>query len=269
MTELDGLPPIVDTHGHLDDAAFDADRNAVLDAARAAGVRRFINIGYKPERWESSRALRDANPDVEIALGHHPQEANRFDRSIERALRRVIDELRPIAVGETGFDFARSTPSLSEQTSAFRAQLAIAEETALPVVIHQRDAADAMKAELDRWPNLAPIVLHSFDGDESLTAWAIERGCYIGVGGLACKSASGPLRKLLTTVPPERLLLETDAPYLAPPGIKDRRNTPAHLPRIAALLAPLWGMSLEALCRKTTSNADEVFDFDKSSRSQV
>ena len=269
MTEFGDLPLIVDTHAHLDEAAFDGDRNAVLDAARAIGVRQFINIAYKPERWETSRALREANPDVEIALGFHPQEAGRFDRSIERALRRAIDEMCPIAVGETGFDFARSTPSLSVQTSAFRAQLAIAEETGLPVVIHQRDAAEALMTELDRWPNLAPIVLHSFDGDESFTAWAIERGCFIGIGGLACKSASGPLRAALTTVPPERLLLETDAPYLAPLGAKDRRNTPANLPGIAALLAPLWGMSVEALCRKTTSNAYAIFGFDKSIQSQV
>lgn len=267
-TQLGDLPPIVDTHAHLDDTAFDADRGAVMDAARAAGVRQFVNIGYKPERWQSSAALRDENPDVEIVLGLHPQEASRFDAILEQALRRAVRELRPIAIGETGFDFARAVPALSDQLHAFRAQLELTAETGLPVVIHQRNAADALMDELDRWPDLAPIVLHSFEGNERFTRWAIERGCFIGIGGLACKPASGPLRDLLRSVPPERLLLETDAPYLPPPGTKDRRNTPANLPRIAALLAPLWDFSAAALCRRTSTNALGVFGFDEDDRSQ-
>ena len=262
MTPSAELAPIIDTHMHLDEAAFDTDRASVLAAARAAGVNRFINIGYKPERWESSRALRDANPDVDIVLGLHPQEADRFDRALDRALRSAIEHHRPIALGETGFDFSRSGPSRLKQERAFCAQLAIAEETGLPVIIHQRAAADALTAELDRWQDVAPIVLHSFDGDERLTDWAIERGCFVGIGGLACKSVSTDLRKQLQRVPVEQLLLETDAPYLTPPGVKDRRNTSANLPLIAETLAPLWDISAAELRRTTTITAQQVFRFD-------
>jgi TatD DNase family protein len=250
---------MIDTHTHLDEPAFDADRDAVIDAARDVGVRRFVNIGYKPERWESSRALSETHPDIDVVLGLHPQEAATFDRDIERRLRQAVAELRPVAVGETGFDLARTTPTLAEQERAFRAQLAMAEEYCLPVVIHQRNAADPLMVELDRWPDLASIVLHSFDGDQRLTDWAIERRCYIGIGGLACKRSSGSLRELLKEAPPDRLLLETDAPYLSPPGVKDRRNTPANIPLIAELLAPLWQLSAEELCRTTTRNAEAVF----------
>lgn len=252
-------PPIVDTHTHLDEPSFDEDRRDVLAAARTAGVRRFVNIAYKPERWESSRRLREDHDDVEIALGLHPQDASSFGPALERQLRRTIQELRPVAIGETGFDFARPTPAPPDQVRAFRAQLVIASETDLPVIIHQREAGDALIAELDRWPDLAPIVLHSFDGDRRLANWATERGCFIGIGGLACKRSSVALRELLADQPADRLLLETDAPYLAPPGAGSRRNTPANLPVIAEVLAPLWTLTGEELCRKTTANAETLF----------
>jgi TatD DNase family protein len=261
MISADNLSLIIDTHVHLDEPAFDADRNAVLDSARAVGVDRFVNIGYNPERWESSRALREAHPDVEMVLGIHPQEASRFDREMERNLQHAVATLRPIAIGETGLDFSRSSPTPVEQERAFRSQLDLAAELELPVVIHQRNAADAIMIELDRWPHLASIVLHSFDGDHRLRDWAIERHCYVGIGGLACKSSSGPLREVLRKVPRGRLLLETDAPYLAPPGVKNRRNSPANLPLIADLLAPLWHMGPEDLCRITTRNAQALFGF--------
>jgi TatD DNase family protein len=261
VTAAASLPPIIDTHAHLDEPAFDADLDYVLDSARAVGVRRFVNIGYKPERWESSRALRQAHPDVDIVLGLHPQEAATFNEAVEQNLRQSIAALRPLAVGEVGFDFSRSAPSQAEQERAFRAQLAIAEDFGLPVVIHQRNAGDALMTELERWPGLAPIVLHSFDGNRRLTDWAIERRSYIGIGGLACKRSSEPLRELLKEVAEDRLLLETDAPYLSPPGSKDRRNSPANLPLIADILAPLWQMSPEELCWTTTRNAETLFGF--------
>jgi TatD DNase family protein len=253
-------PPIVETHVHLDDAAFDSDRGEVVRAARAAGVRRFVNIGYSPQGWDSSRALRDQHPDIDIALGLHPQLADEFDSKLARSLRHAVRDLQPVAIGETGLDFARSGPSQTQQELAFRAQLGIAATEGLPTIIHQRDASDALIAVLDEWPDVAPIVLHSFDGTRRLAEWAIERGCYIGIGGLATKRASAPLRELLARMPTDRLLLETDAPYLAPPGTP-RRNTPANLPAIAQILAPLWRITAEELCRITSSNAVRVFAF--------
>jgi TatD DNase family protein len=253
-------PPVVDSHVHLDDAAFDADRDEVLRAARAAGVQRFVNIGYHPESWHRSRSLQERAPDIDFALGHHPQLADQFDPALAKSLRRAVRELRPVAIGETGLDFARGEPARTQQELAFRAQLEIAAEESLPTIIHQRDASDALIAMLDEWPGLAPIVLHSFDGTRRLADWAIERGCYIGIGGLATKRAAAPLRELLERMPLERLVLETDAPYLAPPGAP-RRNTPANLPAIAGILAPLWRLTPEELCRLTSSNAVKLFGF--------
>jgi TatD DNase family protein len=259
VTRAPGSPPIIDTHTHLDDPAFDLDREAVFEMSRAAGVRHFVNIGYAPDRWESSSALRKQHSDVALVLGLHPQLADQYDTSIARHLERSIEALKPVAIGETGLDFSRAGPSFAEQERAFRGQLEIAAAFRLPTVIHQRVASDALMVELDRWPGLAPIVLHSFDGTQRLADWAMERGCFVGIGGLATKRSSQPLRETLTRISSDRLLLETDSPYLAPPGSMSRRNDPTNLPTVAAVLAPLWNLSGEELCWLTSVNATNLF----------
>jgi TatD DNase family protein len=251
--------PIVDTHLHLDEPAFDADRDEVLRAARTVGVTRFINIGHVPERWESSRILRERHPDVDIVIGVHPQHADDYRSDVDLALRTAVREMDPVAIGETGFDFYRAGPSREAQERAFAAQIMVASDARLPVVIHQRSGEHELIAMLDRFPDLAPIVLHSFDGTDRLADWAIERGCFIGIGGLATKRSAEALRGTLQRFPPQRLLLETDSPYLAPPGTGDRRNAPSNLPRIAALLAPLWDLARDELCQVTSANANAVF----------
>ena len=255
-------PPIIDTHTHLDDEAFRDDQDAVIRDSRAVGVRGFINIGYSPETWESSRVLQFQHPDIDLALGLHPQHAARFTPELGRDLSRAIRDCGAIGIGEIGFDFSRSRPSFDEQERAFRGQLEIVSREGLPAIIHQRDAGLALIAELDRWPALAPIVLHSFDGTSELSAWALERGCYIGIGGLATRRNSDALRALLSGMPVDRLLLETDSPYLSPPGA-DKRNTPANLPTIATMLAPLWNLNGEELCRATFANAVDLFGITK------
>ena len=259
MTGAPALPPIIDTHTHLDDPAFDLDRDIVFEASRAAGVYHFVNIGYEPDRWESSRVLREHQPDVDFALGLHPQLADRYVSSLTRELKQAIQVLNSVAVGETGFDFSRTGPSFVEQERAFRGQLEIATAFGLPTIVHQRDASDALMTELDRWPELAPIVLHSFDGTERLADWARERGCFVGIGGLAVRRSSEPLRQLLRRITIDRLLLETDSPYLAPPGSASGRNDPRNLPGIATALAPLWNLSGEELCWQTSVNAAVLF----------
>ncbi len=260
MTQAPAFPPIIDTHTHLDDPAFNLDRDTVIEESRAVGVRHFVNIGYAPDRWESSRALREHHPDIDFALGLHPQLAGELKPRLVRELVRAIAVLTPVAVGEIGFDFSRATPSFEDQERAFRRQLEIAATLGLPTIVHQRDASDALMTELDHWPDLAPIVLHSFDGTQRLADWAKERGCFVGVGGLATRQSSVSLRGVLARIPVDRLLLETDSPYLAPPGSASQRNIPANLPRIAAVLAPLWNLSGDDLCWLTSMNAVGLFD---------
>jgi TatD DNase family protein len=262
---LPGGVPFIDTHAHLDDPVFDSDRDQVLASSRAVGVGHLINIGFSPERWTSSCRLRNSFAGVEIAIGLHPQLAADFNEELRKQLEFAVEDLRPIAIGETGFDYSRRGPAPEAQERAFLAQLELAASAKLPVIIHQRDAADALMTTLDRWHASSPIVLHSFDGDERLVAWAIERGCYVGIGGLATKPSSAPLRQFLSAVPRDRLLLETDAPYLPPPGA-ERRNSPANLPAIAEILAPLWELFGPELGRITADNASRLFGLDTCDR---
>ncbi len=253
-------PPIIDTHAHLDDVEFDADRPEVLARGRAAGVQSVLNIAYRPDIWETTVVLRDANPDVQLAAGIHPQDAANFNAAQSNALSERLLSLRPLAIGEAGFDFSRTGPSFQQQQAAFRWQIELAITADLPLIIHQRDAGDQLTNELDLWPQLKTVVLHSFDGDERLAAWALERGCLVGIGGLACRKSSRTLRQALQMIPAERLLLETDSPYLAPPGVGSRRNEPANLPKMAETLAPLWSLTRDQLCRLTTDNATRAFN---------
>ena len=228
-------------------------------AARAAGVARFINIGYSSQSWERSRQLREQHPDIDIAIGLHPQLADEFDATLARKLRDAIRQLQPVAVGEMGLDYSRPSPSHGAQIAAFRAQLEIAAAEGLPAVIHQRAAAEDLIETLTPWCGELPLVLHSFDATPRLAAWAAQQGCFVGIGGLATKPASAPLRALLQTIAVDRLLLETDAPYLPPPGAHSRRNDPTQLGRIASILAPLWNLKAEELCAVTTATAITVF----------
>lgn len=253
---------IVDSHTHLDDPAFDVDREEVLATALSAGVRHFVNVAYIPERWESSRALRDRHSEVKIALGVHPQHADDFDPALAEALKRAVRALQPAAIGETGFDFTHSGPTPRQQKYAFHSHLEIAATEGLPVIIHQRNAGEMLMDQLDRWLDPTPIVLHSFEGDRQVADWAVERGYYIGVGGLATRRSSARLREVLGTVPHDRLLLETDSPYLAPAGAGTGRNSPGHLADIAERLAPLWSLTREELCAITSRNAKAVFNLD-------
>ncbi|MFN8591276.1 MAG: TatD family hydrolase [Thermomicrobiales bacterium] len=250
---------IVETHMHLDEPTFDEDRDNVLDQARAVGVNWFINIAHTEDHWRTSSALRDQYDDIDFSIGLHPLHAGAYDPAFESRLWRAVSDLRPIALGEMGLDFFRDGPAPALQELAFRAQLDIAAESGLPVIIHQRNAAAEVVAILSTWESAVQIVLHSFDGTIEMADWAIERGCFVGVGGLAAKPASGELRSALSRIPPERLLLETDSPYLAPMGLSSRRNTPASLPVLAELLAPVWGMTGAELCSRTSANAERVF----------
>lgn len=249
----------VDTHAHLDEAAFDVDRLEVLRRAVAAGVTRIVNIGFRPSRWATTIELAKRYPGISVVLGLHPQQAGEFDDTTCDRLADSIQTSNALAVGEIGLDYARDYASPEQQRRAFAAQLNLAIGLGLPVVIHQRDAADDCRDLLRSIPPDHLVVLHCFDGAPSLARLGLDRGYYFGVGGLLTKPASEHLRSVAATLPIERLVLETDAPYLTPTGVKARRNEPANVPRIADRIASILRLTPEEIARVTTRNAERVF----------
>jgi TatD DNase family protein len=255
-----GTPIFVDTHAHLDDGRFERDLDAVMAAAAAVGVRHVINIGYRPLRWQTSIALAQRRPDVSFTLGLHPHHADEFDSQLLANLADLIATHRPVALGEIGLDYFRDFADRAAQRRAFAAQLDLAASARLPVVIHMRgDVEPDLRAALAGAPSHLTAVLHSFDGSPSFAEEAISRGWYFGVGGLVTRQSNTQLREIVSRLPLDRVLLETDAPYLTPAGVKDRRNSPVNIPIIARALASLREIESGDVAQATSANAAGLF----------
>lgn len=263
MTQDRLWPTFVDTHTHLDDDQFVGELEAVVERSLNAGVTRIINIGYEPARWPTTIELGRRFPSTSIALGLHPQNADQFRSSLIDELEVLTAQSGAVAIGEIGLDFFRDGPILEQQLTAFEAQLALARNLDLPVVIHQRAASEKLYHVLAAASNDTRCVLHSFEGDQQLVALGIERGFAFGVGGLMTRGNAQPLRALLSKIPLDLLMLETDSPYLVPAGLKSRRNEPANLPAIANTLATLLDLPVEHVANTTTGNAIQFFRLDQ------
>lgn len=249
----------IDTHTHLDHDDFAADLDEVIDASRRAGVRRWINVGYNEERWESSVALADRFDGMRYMLGLHPGNADDWNARVEKRLRQLAGELRPVAIGEIGLDLYWRQDNLERQNQAFIAQLDIAREAGLPAVIHMRDADGPLLKVIDSAVALPHLHFHSFDGAERLREWVLERGATIGVGGLITRKGSESLQEWVAGVPQDIVVLETDAPFLKPRGLRGTRNEPAFIPKIANVLAGLWQTDVATVAAVTTANAERIF----------
>lgn len=252
-------PALIDTHAHLDDPVFDHDREEVLSRTAAAGVRRVINVGYRPERWPSTIDLSRRQPLVRHMLGLHPQHADEWSPATRDHLMELLQTTAPVAIGEIGLDFFRDGPPPRQQHEAFTEQLALGTEFGLPVVIHHRAAEDDLISVLSRLGLPGQVLLHSFEGTNRLADLVNDRGFYVGVGGLATRAGSSALRQTLRAIPLDRVVLETDSPYLVPAGCKDRRNTPANIPLIVERLATIWGVDHATFASATTQNAERLF----------
>jgi TatD DNase family protein len=233
-------PRLIDSHCHLADERFAPDREQVLARARAAGVVAMVCVGAHPGEWDAVLALAAAEPDVHAALGVHPHHAAAAAGAWQ-ALRPLARAGRLVALGEIGLDYHYDFAPRDRQRDAFAAQLALAQELDLPIIIHEREAADDLLAILDR-EGCPPGVWHCFAGGPDLAAEALGRGLHLGFGGLVTfpKGTEG-IRAAARLCPRQRLLLETDAPYLAPVPHRGRRNEPAFLADTARFLAELRG----------------------------
>lgn len=253
---------LIDSHCHLDRldlTAFDGRLDAVLDSARARGVRHFLCIGISTENAATVRAFTERYADVDCSVGVHPLD---LVRGGEPTLDWLLEELEHpgvVAVGETGLDYYYQTETAVMQQDSFRLHLEAARQTGKPVVVHTRDAkADtlALLHEADL-PNAG--VMHCFTEDWDMAKACLDLGYYISFSGIVTFRNADMLREVARKVPADRLLVETDSPYLAPVPHRGKKNFPGHVADVAAFLAQWRGESYEQLAAQTTANFKRLF----------
>ena len=251
---------LIDTHCHLDDPAYDADRDAVLARAAAAGVASVVTIGTDLATSRRAVELTRAFPQVSAAVGIHPHDAGQWTAEAVAALEALAQEPKVVAIGEVGLDYARDLAPRDRQRAAFREALQLAHRRRLPVVIHCRDAWDDCFA-IVREVLQPPVrgVLHCFTGGPAELTTALDLGLTIAFAGNLTFKNADPLRAVARQVPIERTVLETDAPYLAPQSHRGQRNEPAYVAETAQVLAGLKSLGSEDVARITTVNAHALF----------
>lgn len=248
---------LFDSHVHLDDAAFDRDRDDVLARARAAGVDRMITVGTDLASSRAAVALADRHTGVFAAVAIHPHAAATVTPATYAELRALAAHRKVVAIGETGLDFGGRSAPVEAQRDAFRAHLTLARERRLPVLIHCRDAhRDALEMLADAG---TAIVMHAFSGSVEIARECAARGYFISLAGpITFRHADRPVT-VAQEVPEALLLVETDAPVLAPHPYRGRRNEPAYLRYIVERLAEIRAVPVEALIATSAANAARVF----------
>ncbi len=249
---------MIDTHCHLCDKRFDKDREDALRRAFDTGVRHFIEIAYAPAIVARAHELARLHASVFLCVGVHPSESAKVGDDYLATLRDHAGHARVVAIGETGLDFFRDHAPREDQERWFRAQLALAEDTGLPVVIHQRSALEDTFAILEETKPSAAGVLHCFDDGPAAMERAHRLGFKLGLGG-CLTYGHAELEEAVRLAPPDMLMLETDAPYLEPEPRSLRRNEPALLGRVLRKLCELRGWTPAEGERITTANARELF----------
>lgn len=251
-----------DTHCHLNHEDFDADREEVRDRATAARVTRLLCIGFDRVSSRSAVAL-TGSEGIYAAVGIHPGSAEEWDEETAEEMAALYHggTGRVAAYGEIGLDYHGDTASRPRQQEVFAAQIVLARglDPTLPLIIHNREAQEDIFAILRASGTSAPVVMHCFTGDTEAARACLDAGCYLGIGGVATFKKSEAVRAAIAYAPLERLLLETDCPYLAPQFKRGRRNEPAYLPAIAETVAAAKGLTLEEVAAATTATARSLF----------
>ncbi len=260
------MKPLIDSHCHLDFKKFDRDRQAVIDSAKETGLIAIINPGVDLKSSRAAVALAEKHSMVYAAVGFHPHDAKNFDTRAAKALRELAAHPKVIAIGEIGLDYYRNYSPQEVQRRAFTAQLELAAELELPVIIHNRDAAADTYAVLADWANGDPKrrgVLHSYSAGPEWLSQTLELGFFIGLSGPVTFPKARLLAQVAQTAPLERLLVETDAPFLTPEPFRGRRNQPSYVRYVAEKIAHLRGISVQQVSEQTTQNAVELFMADR------
>jgi TatD DNase family protein len=254
-------PEIVDSHCHLDFSDFDGELPDIIARARAAGVTRMVTICTKLVNEPKVRAIAETYPEVFYAVGIHPMSVDAQPLVTLEQLLAYTRHPRMVAIGETGLDYHYTPETKPLQQESLRVHIAAAQESGLPLVIHARDADDDMAAILTEGYRARPYtcVMHCFSSGAALAHAALDLGFYLSMSGIAAFPKSQELRDIFAAAPIDRILVETDSPYLAPPPHRGRRNEPAYAAHTARVGAQVFGLSEAEFAARTSANFDRLF----------
>jgi len=250
---------LVDTHAHLQWASFDRDREEVICRAREVGVENIVNIGFDVEGSKKAIELAEKHVGVSATVGIHPHNASQLNQDVLNVLRKLSENPKVVAIGEIGLDYYRNLSPRESQKKAFEAQLSLPEELRLPVVIHDRNAHADILEILSRLKGKMKIIMHCFSGSREMAEQCLRYGFYISFAGPVTFPNARRLHEAAKMIDVNKILLETDSPWLAPQDVRGKRNEPAFLPFIAKKMADLKGISMDELAEATTKNAREAF----------
>ncbi|WP_075289065.1 TatD family hydrolase [Pararhizobium arenae] len=252
---------LIDTHCHLDFPDFEPERDAVVERAMAAGVKQMITISTRVKKFDTILGIAEGYDNVFCSVGTHPHNADE-ELDVETAdLVRLSAHPKVVAIGEAGLDYFYDNAPRDAQAIGLRRHIAAARETGLPLVIHSRSADEDMAAILteETGKGAFPFLLHCFSSGPDLARVGVELGGYISFSGILTFPKSEELREIAKTVPHDRMIVETDAPYLAPKPFRGKRNEPAYVAHTAQVLAETIGVSEAEITDITTENAFRVF----------
>lgn len=249
---------LIDTHCHLDFSAFEPDRDQVIRRALEAGINYFINIGANLESSIASCALAHKYPEVYASVGVHPHDADSFDRLAEDKLRQLAAEDKVVAIGEAGLDYYRNLSSQENQKQTFLKQIALAKDLNLPLVVHSRQADQQILQILKAALPLRAVV-HCFSGNKDFLKECLDCGFFISYTCNITYKKADVLREMVRLTPLDKLMFETDAPYLSPEGFRGQRNEPAQIKLLANEVSRILKVSFVEIAEQTTQNAKDFF----------
>ena len=253
---------LVDSHCHLDFPDFASELDAVVTRARTAGIGRMVTISTRVRKHAQVLAIAEKFPDIFCSVGTHPHNAHEeLDISTE-ALMKIAKHPKVVAIGEAGLDYHYDKSPRDAQAQGLRQHIAAARETGLPLVIHSRECDTDMALILkdESGKGAFPAVLHCFTGGRELALAVVDLGHYVSFSGILSFKNSQNLRDIAAALPPDRILVETDAPYLAPLPYRGKRNEPSYVVETAKVLATTRGVSLDEITRQTTENFFRLFN---------
>jgi TatD DNase family protein len=265
-----------DSHAHLASDRFAGETSAVIARAKSAGVTRIVTCGGDLFSSEAERAIAREHTGIYAAVGVHGHEASTalvaaavdgagapvLDEAFFAHLAELADDPAVVAIGEIGLDYHYDLSARAVQRAVFARCLRLAADLGLPVILHNRESDEDLRRIVDEGPRGLRGVLHCFSADRAMAEWALARGLYIGVAGPITFANARGLPGVIRHVPLDRLLIETDSPFLAPHPLRGRRNEPAYVVRVAERLAEVKGITLEQVADVTTANACQLFGLD-------